>query len=432
MNGAAASLATLRTWTTVARRGLARTALAAGSLLGLPVRRWSGRARRDPRLVVMGGNGDRFADNARALFLGLGNELSLRTVWITGDRTTRDRIRELGRESELRWSARGTRACLHAGWYVFDGYLGDINYWLSKGARTLNLWHGIPMKAIEFDITSGPLAHVYSAPRWSPVRLAFIDRFEPPDHLLSTSPFISATCFAPAFRIPVDRCLEYGYPRTDQLVEAAANGKAPAGRRSFGVPDGVSEVLGWFPTWRDDGSDFLADAGFSFDELDRALAAGNRHLLFKAHPNFARIGPRRPHWKNITVLDGATDVYDVLPACDVLVTDYSSIAFDFLVLQRPIIYFVPDHERYVRHRNVYFTFEEMAVGPVLTECADLYGCVRERTAFPFDALRHRQVHELVWGDYRGDAIPRLAAFLAGRGDIVATPIRPPVRGVGVG
>ena len=80
MSRIAAPLASLRTWTTVARRGLARAGLAAGSLLGLPVRQLSGRARRDPRLVVMGGNGDRFADNARALFLGLGDEIALRTV----------------------------------------------------------------------------------------------------------------------------------------------------------------------------------------------------------------------------------------------------------------------------------------------------------------------------------------------------------------
>ena len=103
----------------------------------------------------------------------------------------------------------------------------------------------------------------------------------------------------------------------------------------------ASSVIGYFPTWRDDGRDFLGDAGFSFDELDAHLARAGRFLVFKAHPNFGDIVPRDRTWSNVVVLDPAIDLNDVLPLCDVLVTDYSSVAFDFLLLDRPIVYSSP-------------------------------------------------------------------------------------------
>jgi CDP-glycerol glycerophosphotransferase len=402
-----------RTNLPVGQRVAARAGLAIASLLGIPIRWLGGLVRRDPRLVVMGGNAGRFTDNARYLFLGLGNDRELHCVWITGDRLIRDHIRSIGFESELRWSPAGIRLCLKAGWYVFGAYLSDINYWTSKGARSFNLWHGIPMKAIEFDITSGPLARLYSSPPWSPLRLAFLDRFHTPDFLLSTSPYITSRCFASAFKIPADRCLEFGYPRTDHFrrhdsIEA---------RQMLAIPDHIGELVGYFPTWRDDGFDFLGGSGFSFDQLNDALVESNRLLMFKAHPNFANIAPKDTTWSNVRILDSTVDLYQVLPACDILVTDYSSIAYDYLLLDRPIIYFVPDHERYVRNRNVYFSFDDMAVGPVVIDCDDLYALLRSPDTAQLDRQRHARILELVWDGYRGDAVERIRDFLLDQPDV---------------
>ena len=392
----------------VGRRVLARIGVAAGSLIGVPVRWLSGIPRRDPRLVVVGGNAGRFADNARYLFLGLHSDEELRCVWICGDRSVRDHVRSLGFESEVRWSIAGIRLCSRAGWYVYGAYLSDINYWFSRGASSLNLWHGIPMKAIEFDITSGPLARLYASPRWSPVRLAFLDRFHRPDYLLSTSEFITRRCLAPAFRMPADRCLNFGYPRADHFFRVGSTAHA---RQLAAIPDRFGEVIGYFPTWRDDGFDFLSGSGFSFDSLNDALVTSNRFLLFKAHPNFSNIAPKDSAWSNIRILPADSDLYQVLPACDVLITDYSSMAFDFLIFSRPIIYFVPDHDRYVSHRNVYFSFEEMAAGPVISTCDDLYAALASPTLPDVDLQRHDHVTELVWNGYRGDAIAKIREFL---------------------
>jgi CDP-glycerol glycerophosphotransferase (TagB/SpsB family) len=406
VRAAAAALAARRRFLT---RALARITEAGRAVVLLPLYALSGLARRRPDEVAFGGNGDRFTDNARHLFLHLATDPRFRCTWISGDRRTVEAVRALGLRAERRWSLAGARATLRAGWFVFGAYPSDVNFWLGRGARLLNLWHGIPFKAIEFDITAGPLARVYRAPVWSPLRLAFLDRFRRPDHLLTVSPFLAERCFRPAFRIGAAQSLELGYPRTDPLF-------LPSDRAALAARVGVDpahEVIGYFPTWRDDGRDFLAAAGLSFDELDERLRTTGRTLVFKAHPNFALPPTSGTSWTNVVVVDPKVDLNDLLPLCDVLVTDYSSVAFDFLLLDRPIVYFLPDHDRYVAGRNLYFALDEMTAGPIVTTTPALLELLAG-TLEDDHATRRAELRERVWGDYRGDASGAIADFMAAR------------------
>jgi CDP-glycerol glycerophosphotransferase (TagB/SpsB family) len=402
----AAALADRRRFLT---RALARVAEGGRAIVLLPLYFLSGLVRRRRNDVAFGGNGDRFTDNARHLFLHLASDPRFRCTWISGDAGTVDAVRALGLRAERRWSLAGVRTALRAGWFVFGAYPSDVNFWLSRGARHLNLWHGIPLKAIEFDITAGPLARLYRSPVWSPLRLAFLDRFRRPDHLLTVSPFLAERCFRPAFRIGAGQSLELGYPRTDPLFDVTDRAALAA---RLGV-DPAHEVIGYFPTWREDGRDFLAAAGFSFDELDARLRPTGRTLLFKAHPNFAIPTASATRWTNVVVVDPSVDLNDLLPVCDVLVTDYSSVAFDFLLLDRPIVYFLPDHDRYVTGRNLYFELDEMTAGPIVTTPTALAEILTGSLADEH-AARRAELRERVWGDYRGDASGAIADFMAAR------------------
>lgn len=391
-------------------RLLARAGEALRAVVLVPVYLLAGLARRDPRRIAFGGNGDRFTDNAKHLFLHLLGDPRFTCTWISGDPAVVDAVRAAGGRAELRWSRAGVVAALRSGWFVYGAYPSDVNFWLSRGARLLNLWHGIPLKAIEFDIDSGPLVRVYRSPVWSPLRLAFLDRFVRPDRLVSTSRFLTERCFSPAFRVPPERCVEVGYPRTDALFTPIDRAEVAA---AAGIAEHVgraTEVIGYFPTWRDDGRDFLREAGFSFDDLDAALASSGRLLVFKAHPNLARAVPEGRAWSNVVVLDPAVDLNVVLPLCDVLVTDYSSVAFDFLLLDRRIVYFLPDHERYVARRNLYFSLEEMTAGPIVTTAPALYRTLAGDLADDAAEAR-RELRRRLWDDYEGGASAALAELL---------------------
>jgi CDP-glycerol glycerophosphotransferase len=392
------------------RRLVARAATALAALAGVPVYGLSGLSRRRRDHVVFGGNRDRFTDNAKHLFLQMAGDPRFRCTWITGDVDVRDRVRALGHRAELRWSPAGVAAALRAGWFVYGAYPSDVNFWLSRGARLLNLWHGVPLKAIEFDVGQGPLGRVYRSGPWSPLRLAFLDRFKRPDLVVSPSRFLTERCFTSAFRVGADRCVEVGYPRTDPLFDAEGRSEVAARLGLAAEVEAATTVIGYFPTWRDDGRDFLGDAGFSFDDLDRHLAAAGRFLVFKAHPNFGDLVPRGRRWGHVAVLDPSIDLNDVLPLCDVLVTDYSSVAFDFLLLDRPIVYFLPDHDRYVDRRNLYFEVEDMTAGPVVTTVDELYATLSSDV--PDAVERRRNLRARVWGDYAGGASARLADLIA--------------------
>jgi CDP-glycerol glycerophosphotransferase (TagB/SpsB family) len=296
--------------------------------------------------------------------------------------------------------------CLRAGSYVISSYTSDVNGWLANGARVVNLWHGVPLKRIERDIVDGPLRRMYADRQ--PVKAAFRYRTRPPDLLLAPSAFIAERCFMSAFEVPGDRCLPLGYPRTDhffQRLEAPPHELLVANAATWRDLRSRDRVVGYFPTWRD-GREESMPGHLDLEQFAAGLADRGWHLVFK--PHMAQI-PQGPV-PGATTLSERDDADAYLPLCDVLVTDYSSLAFDFMLLDRPIVYFVPDLDEYTAYRGFYFDPIEMMPGPIVRDPAHLIAAVS--AAFetgPDPALP--AVRERVWGDYAGDASARLADVL---------------------
>jgi CDP-glycerol glycerophosphotransferase (TagB/SpsB family) len=402
------------------KHGGEKVALAA-RLIELParslVRLVVGRLDRDPNLWVFGAARNRFADNVAYLYLYAAERAEgRRCVWVTGSTALRRRLRSAGLEAETRWSWRGIAVCARASWYVTSAYVSDINRWFADGARVLNVWHGVPLKRIERDIRSGPLTLVYSERQ--PMKVAFRDETRPPDYLLAPSQYIAERCFVSAFAVPPERCLPFGYPRTDHFFEPAQlpHGLLVAEIDRWRALSRRKRIVGFFPTWRD----FQPSESFASDDLtslSAALSSIDAHLVFKPHFNDeTSVGAA-----GLTVLAPEDDADAYLPLCDVLVTDYSSLAFDFMLLGRPIVYFVPDFDDYAAYRGLYFDAEEMMPGPLIKDGADLVPAIKEAlVSRPGQQLA--KVREVVWGSYGGDARERLLAFLlAHSGDGAASP-----------
>ena len=237
------------------------------------------------------------------------------------------------------------------------------------GQVVVQTWHGSLLKRIAHDVENPWLAdNGY---------LEQLDR-ESPHWSLLLSPS--------AFATPIQRrafhfdgeILESGYPRNDVLArpDAAA---AAAIRRRLGIPDGKRVVL-YAPTWREDQQRDNGD-GFHLGlrlDLDAARdALGEDHVLLV-----------RPHAHVREPLPGAgdgflydvgdyPDVQDLLVITDTLVTDYSSIMFDFAITGRPLLFFTYDLEHYRDTlRGFYFDFENEAPGPLIPTSAELLAALR--------------------------------------------------------
>ncbi|MBY9073517.1 CDP-glycerol glycerophosphotransferase family protein [Nocardioides sp. WL0053] len=412
----------------VRRLGVHRVTAAVGlvqapclALVGLTLRRLP----RNRRLVVLGSPLDRFADNAAYLFLHMAGQAArhrLEVVWISGSADVVQRLRSHGYRAEHRWSWRGALTTLGAGTFVYSGYRSDINRWLSPGATAVCLWHGLPIKRVESAVggegerRSGLLHAVARAGREAP-----------PDFLIAPSDFV-ASRFSPAFGVPPERCWRLGYPRNDHLVTDPA--RPPAALVWHGEEwdrlRSARVVVGLFLTWRDDRVDDAVDTSL-VQQLARVCAAHGGVLAYKAHYNVAATEVPSA---GCVPLPADADLHAYLGLCDVLVTDYSSIALDYLLMRRPVVFYTPDLEHYAATRG--FEIEPQSLPGVLTrdpqallDSVDRLLAQETRAADGDDGtVSHDLLLRTLWGGYDGGASEAITAAIA-QASSTAGPAAPP-------
>ncbi len=235
------------------------------------------------------------------------------------------------------------------------------------GQVYLNTWHGVPLKHMGLDMAGIHKAH----PR------NIIRNMLNADYLVSASEYMTSTMYRRAYRLQglfPGTVLEMGQPRMDFLHAAAAD-PASARRRlaGAGVETGERRILLFAPTWRganfdapeDDALELARTCGVLQDALGEEWV-----VLLKVHQS--------AHAHVSEVLAGRSDLLVpnhvptnlLLGVTDLLVTDYSSIFFDFLATSRPVVHYVPDLEDYTTARGLYLTDDQLP-GPVVTDHAGL-------------------------------------------------------------
>ncbi len=186
--------------------------------------------------------------------------------------------------------------------------------------------------------------------------------------------------YAEAFGIPEARVVPTGIPRMDRYFdeEARAEGLAAA-RAAFPASEGRMTIL-FAPTFRGDGP---RTADYDFDRLDyaalHALAVErDAVVIIRMHP-FVTTTPPIPEAFRDRLLDGSTttlDVNDLLFAVDLLITDYSSIVFEFSTLGRPMLFYAYDLDDYVASRDFYEPFETFVPGRIVRTFPELLDAIR--------------------------------------------------------
>ncbi|MEU8650497.1 bifunctional glycosyltransferase family 2 protein/CDP-glycerol:glycerophosphate glycerophosphotransferase [Streptomyces sp. NPDC048737] len=219
-----------------------------------------------------------------------------------------------------------------------------------EGSVHLQTQHGTPLKKMGVDQSTYP---VVAATTGSFTKLlGRVDRW---DYNLSSNTH-STQMWERAFPGSYEQ-LEYGYPRNDVFCTATAEDVARV-RRELGVPEGKTAVL-YAPTHRDHRTGF--DPGLDLEEFCEA-AGDDVVVLLRAHYFYDR-GTRRGSGRIIDVTAHRSSE-DVCLAADALVTDYSSIMFDYANLDRPIVVYADDWDVYTETRGVYFDLLAAPPGPV--------------------------------------------------------------------
>ena len=322
---------------------------------------------RDKKSIVVGSYNNGFSDNSKYYYLWLlQNRNGLKVTWITGCDKTYKTMRALNLPVLKRWSIAGFIATLRAGTYIYSAYLRDINFYTSGRAKRVNLWHGVGIKEIDFSITSGPLKKQFNTSLFNLSRILFPDIFARPNLVLAPS-LEMAKHFSKSFRIDQNHCHLNGMPRTSlHKVQMKTNEE-----ENYLISGCVaSHKWVYLPTWRDNKNSLPNDLLGNLKIIDKNLENRDTHLFIKLHPNekINQVGS----FNNITFIEPKFDIYPHLPEFDGLITDYSSVLYDFLSVGcDKIILHLYDFANYRSNsRNLIYDFEESVVGEITYKIDD--------------------------------------------------------------
>jgi CDP-glycerol glycerophosphotransferase (TagB/SpsB family) len=227
-----------------------------------------------------------------------------------------------------------------------------INDWLRWAfiprphQRVLQTWHGTMLKRLALDRPG-------VTPR---VRFAATRQSRRWDALLAQNAY-SASIFRTAYAVRRPIWVT-GYPRNDILFRPAEVARI---RAALGLADGARAVL-YAPTWRDDRTELVAD----LDAVRFARSLSDDHvLLVRGHSRTLGHGADHQGDRLIDVTS-YPDVGELMLVADVLITDYSSVMFDFASTGKPMVFFTPDLAHYGDVlRGFYFDLVADAPGPLV-------------------------------------------------------------------
>ncbi len=305
------------------------------------------------------GNSRGFNNNTKYFFIHAKTVLEKnKCYWISKNKSSRKIVRTFGFKAYHPWSITGIYHLLTAGVYIYDSRVSALNYWVSGGAKFVNLWHGVGIKNIEFAGQVKPF----------PAETCMNKFLKPviylkPDLFLSTSPLMTRH-FCKCFRISPQQCIESSYPRNEilqweesRLLEFIQKYEPKETMAIIRRLKKATQSFIYMPTFRDENKNFLEQSGIDLKKLNDTLKAQNKLFILKLHP-FTRINMDLCAFDHILTVNNKTDIYPILPFTDVLITDYSSIYFDYLLMKNKSILLFPfDYQKYIEEdRDLAFDF----------------------------------------------------------------------------
>jgi CDP-glycerol glycerophosphotransferase (TagB/SpsB family) len=161
-----------------------------------------------------------------------------------------------------------------------------------------------------------------------------------------------------------------GYPKTDAIINNSIGtiDSIDTDRDQLDI-DQSDVVIGYFPTRRV-GHGIDLDTIFDVSQTEEFLQQNDAKLLSKPHRRLG-IAEGITESNLVQLINSDSDSHQFLTEIDILITDYSSIYFDFLLLDRPIIFYTPDYGTYVEIRGVHPNYENVIAGPRVNEFEEL-------------------------------------------------------------
>ncbi|EOQ19533.1 hypothetical protein KOY_01833 [Bacillus cereus VDM021] len=259
-----------------------------------------------------------------------------------------------------------------AKYFVNNGNFPDF-YEKRNGTVHVQTWHGTPLKKLGFDIDPNSPSY---AENTSP---ALLKRNERWDYLIGPNDYTSKI-LKRAFNFE-KQMLDVGYPRNDIFYRKDIDRKSTEIKKKLNI-NPKKKVILYAPTWRDyDFHNGNQDKPyeFKFDLQKFKERFGEEYvLLLRLHYRDATRIQINGFEGFVYNVSSYNDIQELYLISDILITDYSSVMFDFANLNRPIIFFTYDLSKYGSQvRGFYFNFQEDAPGPIILDQEQLFKTIEE-------------------------------------------------------
>lgn len=301
-------------------------------------------------------HGTSYAGNSKYLYIQVVSDLpEVLPVFVSDSDQAVDEARRDGGSAIRRGSMHAAilRVLCQVAFYTITP--NDIGrFSRNNGPLLVNLWHGMPIKVL---------------PKGGE---------RPADMCIATS-CGTQEVLSSVFQLPMDCVPVTGEPRCDCFFSK----DSPRTTLRKELRLGESKLIFYLPTFRDDEmsstqSSVLqsVDRMKDCDSLQEALIKYDARIICKGHRHQPlRLGEdvESRTASRIIIIPEETvcDVQQLLWMADILITDYSSCYFDYLLLERPIIFYPYDHDSYLQVRGLYYALEDLSAGPLVTTVDEL-------------------------------------------------------------
>jgi len=331
---------------------------------------------KDKNLMVFGSSlGHHFADNTKYLYLyihQLNGENSKKIVWITKNKDLDIYLKSINLPSEYLYSFKGILYTIRASKVFITHNVDDINGALIGGAEIIQLWHGCPLRKIgvhgEWFTTGfkGKLKVLF----YSIFHFSYYMRCDKLIAFSDMEKIIFKEAFSFSFRDKKieENILTLGQPRNDVLSQDYVFDKKifPELEKLENYKIQYKKIISWLPTHRLQLNktiiDIMDESNFDLVALDSFCKKNNILFVIKAH--FLELHLVDHLIKNSTniITYEIADPYPLLHFTDILITDYSSVFFDFLVTDKPIIFAPFDFDEYEKTSRFYYEYNNVTPG----------------------------------------------------------------------
>ncbi len=256
----------------------------------------------------------------------------------------------------------------------------------------IQTWHGTPLKKLALDMDT---VHMAGEKGIDNYKKNFYENAQTWDYLVSQNHF-STEIFRRAFGFSKEM-LEIGYPRNDVLFAKNNEKDITELKKRLGIPLDKRIIL-YAPTWRD--NEFYGKGKYKFNPpLDfhalRDELGEDTVMIVKYHYLVMDQIDWTPYRGFIYSCDLSYDISDLYLVSDMMITDYSSVMFDYSLLKRPMLFFCYDLEEYKDTlRGFYFDFLAEAPGPVTQRTEELIASIKN-----YDVSLYREKQEAFYQKY---------------------------------